>query len=244
MKIGELYWGWKIINHCLVCFNELTLQIGWSALFSKESTPPICAQCEVKFQLIKGETCQTCSRPLAQIVPQYIVMGQCLDCVKWEEDKKWAGTLEKNDSVVTYNDFAQEVIARFKYRGDYILANVIAYFLKKKLSTLVFEAIVPIPLSEPRLYERGFNQSEAIILASGYEPSKLLTRTHTEKQSKKSRSERIHLPKVFQIAGTTSAKNILLIDDIYTTGSTLRHAAKILKDAGVSSVSSLTFARG
>ena len=167
-----------------------------------------------------------------------------MDCVKWEENKDWAGTLERNDSIVTYNDFAQEVIARFKYRGDYIFAQIFAYFMKKKLVELSFDAIVPIPLSEPRLYERGFNQAEAIILASGYQPTRLLSRTHTEKQSKKSRSERIHLPQVFQMDGTLAAQNILLIDDIYTTGSTLRHAAKVLKDAGAISVSSLTFARG
>ena len=220
------------------------LQIGWSALFSKESTPPICSTCEGKFKQINGETCQLCSRPLAQIAPQYIERGRCLDCVKWEESKEWAGTLERNSSVVTYNDFAQEFIARYKYRGDYILAQVLAYLMKRKLSELTFDAMVPIPLSEPRLYERGFNQSEAIILASGYQPRRLLSRTHTEKQSKKSRSERIHLPQVFQAEVSISDQNILLIDDIYTTGSTLRHAAKILKDAGASSVSSLTFARG
>lgn len=232
------------MNHCLVCFNEMSLQIGWSTLFSQESTTPICAICEEKFMKITGTLCRTCSRTLSQIDPKYIVIDQCLDCVKWDKDKKWAGTLEENNSVVTYNDFAQEVIARYKYRGDYILANVFAYLMKKKLSTLTFDAIVPIPLSASRLYERGFNQSEAIIVASGYEPTKLLTRIHTEKQSKKSRSERIHLPQVFQVESTISAQHLLLVDDIYTTGSTLRHAAKLLKDAGAISVSSLTFARG
>ena len=188
--------------------------------------------------------CITCSRPLLRMDPQYIVNDQCLDCVRWEKDQEWAGTLEKNISVVTYNDFAQEVIARYKYRGDYILAHVFAYLMKKKICTLTFNVIVPVPLSASRLYERGFNQSEAIIVESGYEPTKLLTRTHTEKQSKKSRSERIHLPQVFQLETTVFSQHILLIDDIYTTGSTLRHAAKLLKDAGASSVSSLTFARG
>lgn len=143
-----------------------------------------------------------------------------------------------------YNEFAQEVIARYKYRGDYVLSFAFATFMKKKLSIIPFDSLVPIPLSAERLVDRGFNQSEALIHACGYQPSKLLTRIHTEKQSKKSRSERIHLPQVFQIEEPIPYQKILLIDDIYTTGSTLRHAAKRLKEAGADSVYSLTFARG
>ncbi|MEH7124273.1 ComF family protein [Bacillus sp. JJ1773] len=157
---------------------------------------------------------------------------------------QWAGTLEKNFSIVMYNDFAKEVMAQYKYRGDYVLAHVFASFMKKRLAAISFDKIVPIPLSAERLYERGFNQSEALIRAWGFESSDLFTRTHTEKQSKKSRSERIHLAQVFQIKEPIPNQNILLIDDIYTTGSTLRHAAKCLKEAGAHSVSSVTFARG
>lgn len=175
---------------------------------------------------------------------KFKVQDQCLDCVRWEKETEWAGVLEKNHSLFTYNDFAQEVIARYKFRGDYVLAYAFATFMKKKLQSIFFDALVPIPLSEERLYERGFNQSEALILVCGHEPAQLLKRTHTEKQSKKSRSERIHLLQVFQAQGDATEKEILLIDDIYTTGSTLRHAAKQLKEAGAKSVSSLTLARG
>ncbi|WP_260631227.1 ComF family protein [Bacillus sp. S/N-304-OC-R1] len=152
--------------------------------------------------------------------------------------------MEKNYSVVTYNDFAKEVMAQFKYRGDYVLAYVIAPLIKKKLTLIPFNSIVPIPLSNERQYERGFNQTEGIIRACRYTPADVLTRTHTEKQSKKSRSERIHLEQVFQIKNPVSNQKILLIDDIYTTGSTLRHAAKCLKAAGAQTVRSLTFIRG
>jgi len=233
-----------MIEHCLICFNKLKLEVGWTTIFSKEDPPPICKACEAKFTKIEGETCVKCDRPLAGIDPKFNVNDHCLDCVRWEEDKKWSEVLSKNYSAVTYNDFAQEVIARYKYRGDYILAHAIGYLLKKKLSLIEFDTIIPIPLSKTRQYERGFNQSEALIHACGYEARPLLTRSHSEKQSKKSRLERIHLPQVFQIESGISNQNTLLIDDIYTTGSTLRHAAKILKEAGVASVCSLTFARG
>lgn len=218
--------------------------IGWTTLFSKENIPYLCITCDDKFVKIKGETCRKCDRPLASLEAKYQRNHQCLDCIRWEEDKDWTGTLEKNFSIVVYNEFAQEVIARYKYRGDYVLSFAFAAMMKKKLNAIPFDVLVPIPLSDARLFERGFNQSEALITASGYQASKLLTRIHTEKQSKKSRSERIHLPQVFQIEELIPNQRVLLIDDIYTTGSTLRHAAKLLKKAGADSVSSLTFCRG
>ena len=233
-----------IIEHCLICHTEISSQLSWTTIFSKDNQAQICAVCQANFSKIDGETCRTCDRPLTNLDPKFKVQDQCLDCVRWEKETEWAGVLEKNHSLFTYNDFAQEVIARFKFRGDYVLAHAFAPLIKNKLQSLTFDAIVPIPLSEERLYDRGFNQSEALIRTCQLEPTILLTRTHTEKQSKKSRSERIHLPQVFQVQGEVTAKNILLIDVIYTTGSTLRHAAKQLKEAGAKTVSSLTLARG
>lgn len=232
------------INHCLICYTELIPQIGWTTLFSKAEPNLLCTECTTKFEKIEGETCRTCDRMLAKINPQFKVNNQCLDCVRWEQDPEWAGTLERNYSLFTYNDFAQEIIARYKYRGDYVLAHAFALLIKQKLHSISFDEIVPIPLSTERQYERGFNQSEALIQACSYKPKRLLTRTHSEKQSKKSRADRIHLPQVFQANTKIPAQKILLIDDIYTTGSTLRHAAKLLKTAGASSVCSLTLARG
>lgn len=108
-----------------------------------------------------------------------------------------------------------------------------------------FDYIVPIPLSPVRLYERGFNQSAALIHEAGFTMTELLRRTHSEKQSKKSRFDRIHLHQVFQPLNLNlENRKIILIDDIYTTGSTLYHAAKLLKAGGATSVCSFTLARG
>lgn len=229
---------------CLGCGAELRRSVSWNSLFAKEDKTFLCQECLSKLDFISGEECQLCSRPLQKT--SYKLDGLCLDCLRWEKDPKWAGILDRNTSALLYNEFCKELIALFKYRGDYILVNAFAVILKPKLDALSPDLIVPIPLSQERLYERGFNQSEALIISLGKEPIPLLTRKHTEKQSKKSRSDRIHLPQVFQMAKQTniSCKNILLIDDIYTTGSTLRHAAILLKEAGAKTVSSLTVARG
>lgn len=230
-------------EYCLYCHEEITSSTNWSSFFTSSSETYLCRTCESQLIEIKGETCDICNRPFEKIEPLYIINNRCLDCVRWEEDDNWKGYLLKNVSLYEYNDFLREIISQYKFRGDYILAKMFSQKIQQKLPPDVF--LVPVPLSTERQFERGFNQSEALIIEAGQTPKHFLERTHSEKQSKKSRHDRIHIPQVFQIkeGREISDKNILLIDDIYTTGSTLRHAAKILIQAGAKSVSSLTLAR-
>ncbi|MEH7887032.1 ComF family protein [Bacillus sp. JJ1609] len=232
-------------DHCLLCHEEIQPEVSWGSIFGKEETPKICGECSLKLVTIHGETCSICGRPFAVLELEYRLGSICLDCKRWEDDKKWIGSLDKNISLFSYDNFTKEVIARFKFRGDYVLAGVFSSGFRKALQAFQYDYIVSIPLSEERLYERGFNQAEAIIRTAGFEPIQLLTRIHTEKQSKKSRHERIHLEQVFKVETDLDlrGKTILLVDDIYTTGSTLRHAAKLLKENGAAKVFSLTLAR-
>jgi competence protein ComFC len=233
-------------NHCLVCHKEIDAEIGWQELFTRTEEKVICRECEESFEELKGALCKICGRQLERLDAQFIEDDNCYDCIRWEKDPKWEGILNRNISLYAYNDFLQELIARYKYRGDYILANVFKQKIKRNIEILKPDHIIPIPLSPERLYERGFNQAEALIITAGHASSHLLTRNHSEKQSKKSRRERIHQSEIFNIStpATFEAKNILLIDDIYTTGSTLRHAALPLKQAGAANIMSLTLARG
>lgn len=231
---------------CLVCGEEITPQMSWSTFFTKRVPKYLCSTCEDELIEIEGDTCVLCMRPFENLEPQFKIGDRCYDCVRWEKDPDWRGCLEKNESIYLYNSFLKEVISQYKFRGDYILAKAFSEKVCFKLKSMEYDLIVPIPLSKERQYERGFNQSEALIREAGYEQSDLLQRTHSEKQSKKSRNERIHLQQVFQLKEGVEAvdKRILLVDDIYTTGSTLRQAAKVLRDSGALAVASLTLARG
>jgi len=231
--------------YCLICHEIILNPIGWGSIFSEEKEQFLCKTCEMRFEIIEGETCQICGRMLRYLGENFRKGELCNDCIRWEEDDQWSGYLERNHSLFLYNDFLKEVLATYKFRGDYVLAKIFADYLKDCMRKIKTDLFVPIPLSEERLYERGFNQAEALIIESGFTPSRLLTRVHSEKQSKKSRMERIHILQVFQINPQVEIKgrDILLIDDIYTTGSTLRHAAKLLKDSGAERIQSLTLAR-
>lgn len=229
--------------YCVICLSEVNPVFNWTYFLSKEPPFYLCDGCKEKLAPIIGECCTICSRPLADLEAAFIHDGVCFDCFRWEQDSKWKGVLKQNYSLFLYNDFLKEVIARFKYRGDYMVAGAFSLYIPKKL--FQNKIVVPIPLSSIRLYERGFNQAEAILHCAGIPSIHCLTRMHSEKQSKKSRAARLETSSVFAVENNKQiiSQDVVLFDDIYTTGATLRNAAMALKEAGAKSVSSFTIAR-
>ncbi|WP_163099308.1 ComF family protein [Peribacillus alkalitolerans] len=225
------------MDKCYVCFEKIIVTITWDTFLFEEKKQVICDLCSNKLVKLSGPLCEKCHR--------HSELAICQDCSRWENTTEWKGVLEKNVSLFSYNDFLKDIIARFKYRGDYALAEIFAEDLREKINLISFNLVTTIPLSSERLYERGFNQAEAISLSAGIKPLNLLSRIHSEKQSKKTRSERLHMDEIFSFDSKVDikGKSILIIDDIYTTGATLRHAAKILKRGGATQVSSITIAR-
>lgn len=231
---------------CILCHNYFDEVDSWATLFSLVEPDPLCSTCSEKFEKIEGELCESCWRPFSGVADEYREGNHCYDCVRWEKDLLWQGILSKNRSIYLYNDFAKEVISLYKFRGDFVISSIFKTPLKKAFKTHFNSSnfVVPIPLSNERLYERGFNQAKALAALLDVQVHEVLARTHLEKQSKKSRTERILGENVFRVISDVLDKDILLVDDIYTTGSTLRHAGKVLLEAGAKSISSLTLMRG
>jgi competence protein ComFC len=231
-------------DFCLYCDNPFKEAVTWKGLFYREPQY-LCTVCQKGLQVLTGQKCSHCSRSLEKL-PEELKKGDtCLDCFRWEKDPKWQGILPQNTSLFEYNDFLKEYLARYKYRGDHRLVKAFGVQLAASLKKFQYDQIIPIPLSEERHYERGFNQSAALLEEAKAAPSQLLSRLHSEKQSKKSRRERLQQKQVFTLTEKDlSGQTILLFDDIYTTGTTLRQAAKLLKEAGAIQVSALTLARG
>src|SRR5699024_4625992 len=116
----------------------------------------------------------------------------------------------------------------WKYEGDYVIgesiktkftASFMSHFQKRDQG----HVIVPIPLSKSRLYVRGFNQALTLATFLKKAPEECLIRLHSEKQAKKSKYERMMSRNPFQLTKKVT-KPVILIDDLYTTGRTLRHA--------------------
>jgi competence protein ComFC len=136
----------------------------------------------------------------------------------------------------------------YKFRGNYHLRfsfseQLTAYFKTKKEYL-----IVPIPLSEQRLSERGFNQVKGLLDGSKISYTDCLRRTGEDRpQSKKNRQERLSGKQPFELCLTDGRllenKKILLVDDIYTTGRTLFFASEILLKYPIKKLETFSLAR-
>lgn len=145
---------------------------------------------------------------------------------------------------------------RYKYKNRRIwgrtFAEKMAETCQEQIRRWRINEIIPVPLHRSRLRKRGFNQSE--ILASELaELCGLPVRTDvlyrirmTEPQKKLGKEQRMrNLRGAFGVSREwIPCENVLLIDDIYTTGSTVERAAKVLKIAGAENVFFLTVSIG
>ncbi|MDV2582840.1 ComF family protein [Alkalibacillus haloalkaliphilus] len=220
---------------CYLCLTTIKEDTTWSNFLTPQHRT-ICDRCEDKLEQIPHPHCPKCMKPTTD--------QKCSDCLRWEQHFG-QDPLERNVSIYTYNEYMKDLIARFKYRGDYELVNA----WKKSVRTAFNEqfknqnlSIVPIPLGEDRYSIRKFNQAEAIATLLAEPIYHILTRQDGQKQSKKSRRERVFSNNPFQIT-KKPPKSILLVDDIYTTGTTIRQAASLLKEKGAEHVISLTLIR-
>jgi ComF family protein len=151
----------------------------------------------------------------------------------------------------------RDAIHRLKYNREMWLARVLAEiqregFADPRLAGIKFDALVPVPLHARRLRERQFNQ--AAILAEHLSKSskipirEVLRRTrYTGTQTRLTRkARRQNLRDAFSLRQDADVTNLdlLLVDDVLTTGSTLDACAAILLENGARSVRALTVARG
>lgn len=213
-----------------------------SLTFSTFFQPPkqrlMCQSCLEQLQPIVGEVCSICGTISR--------MKICSDCLQWKKKRPHLDTLDSNRSIFSYTNFVQEIFAQWKYRGDYALGQLFKPFVESYFSHEFLldkgTVVVPIPLSKERLYERAFNQAELIAKWITPKPTLLLTRQHHEKQSKKSKQERLSSKNPFILSKSIN-NPVLLVDDIYTTGTTLRQASTILKENGCPKVDAFTLVR-
>lgn len=145
-----------------------------------------------------------------------------------------------------------DAVARFKYQGRAELARPLARLMWPALSAIETSsatALVPVPLHPRRLAERGYNQAALLAqqLASQSRldcwPRLLRRRRETPRQVGKSRDERVqntqHAFEVRQVGPTS----VVLVDDVVTTGSTVRACAQALEQGGVAVVAVVALAR-
>jgi|SRR5699024_6097374 len=227
------------IMTCIYCFKKITKTLSWENVILGYRKKELCLECTHSFVKLITPKCDVCAAESK--------LNYCADCKEWSKKYNHQDVLIKNYSNYKYNDFAKQYITNWKYRGDFILIEGIRELIDPNLKNKLIElakthTIVPIPLSKTRLSERAFNQAALIASLIGEIDETLLSRIDNQKQSKKTKQERINTINNFKVNKKVSGK-ILLVDDIYTTGATIRQAASLLKENGASEVRSFTFIR-
>lgn len=218
---------------CLLC-NQLFVrkQSIRDILWCRSKVTAVCAACRESFQLISEQHCESCYKE-----------GEspcCRDCQAWKE----LGLAVSHRASYQYNTAMADYMSRYKFQGDYLLRKVFAERLKEDLSVYVGYTIVPIPLGPQRFKERGFNQVEGLLEAACIPYQCLLGKEDSQKQSSKSRKERLQASQVFYIQEKEVVpEKIVLVDDVYTTGMTLQLAKKMLMKNGAKQVKTFSLAR-
>ncbi|HWL11994.1 MAG TPA: ComF family protein [Ureibacillus sp.] len=148
-------------------------------------------------------------------------------------------------SLYKYNDCMKDYLHRYKFMHDVLLAKVFRQRIRQALSKRK-EIIVPIPMHPEKLKERTFSHVDELLNEANISYEHFLEKITTETQGGKSRQERINAPQIFTLRENQNPrdKNFIIIDDIYTTGTTVNQAKQILLEAGAQSVTAFTLIRG
>ena len=208
---------------------------------------PLCLNCVRGISFITSPLCLSCGIPFSAEQEKDHLCSQCLT-----ERKPYAVAR----SVARYDGTILNAIHMFKYHGKTgignVLGNIMADFVSGIWNMNAFDVIIPVPLHIKRLRERGFNQ--AVILARvlskrfkiAFDITSLRRVLSTPPQVGLGKKERsVNVKGAFSVTNQNpiSGKKILLIDDVYTTGSTLIECSRVLLDANAEAVAVLTMAR-
>lgn len=206
-----------------------------------------CRACNDKINFIKGGICTICGTTFPDSPAENHLCGECL------EKKPYFSYAR---AVFSYENIILNAIHRFKYKRNMSIGEIMSFLMADfsfpDIEFTDYSLIIPVPLHIKRLRERGFNQSLILANAMGEKRqipvnfSLLKRRKFTTTQASSNRKERKqNIKGAFEVSDENKIKgrNIILIDDVYTTGATVNECAKTLIKAGAKKISALTLAR-
>ncbi|MEG0472389.1 MAG: ComF family protein [Solibacillus sp.] len=194
--------------------------------------------------------CLLCERPLQwtfgwkELFKKELPKMICQRC----EEKFQRIDEQKENGVISlfhYNEAMKDFLHRYKFLHDVLLAHVFNQVLQQHLKNEK-SVIVPIPMHSESLKKRTFAHVDELLKAANIPFEHHLVKVSAEQQSLKSRQERLQTPQLFEVIKDSKIRNenILLIDDIYTTGTTIQHAKRVLEEAGAMNVRAFTLIHG
>jgi len=224
---------------CLICHGLLN---------TRDAARIVCPLCRQRWRAVRPPWCERCGQP----EPHF---GPCRLCVAWP------AALRAVRSAVWLDAYARPAVHALKYGGLPRIADDLATAMRKRQSPADGASVlIPIPLATKRLRTRGYNQSEVLARALARQwripvlPDLLVRTRETPTQTALTPGTRLaNVAGAFEVrnvkcgmrnfAFRLSTFELILVDDVFTTGATLAEAARALEQAGATRVEGVTFAR-
>lgn len=219
---------------CPVCEKVLPYKAGL-----------ICPECNRKLPYIMGSTCMKCGKPVDSPEVEY-----CFDCDRTKH------LYDQGAAVFSYSAEIRDSIYRFKYSNKREYAKFygeeMARCCERILARWRPDVIVPVPLHAAKLVARGYNQSEILARELG-KRIHVPVDSHILERAKKTRPQKElndherkkNVENAFKIQkNIVKLKKVIIVDDIYTTGSTVDACAFVLKQHGAERVYSISLSIG
>lgn len=236
-EIFEAAQGLLYPPHCAVCSRPLAPRTG-----------VLCRECRRTCPRLSGARCTVCSQPYGGALTSVF---RCMNCGDRELAFEFATAAYRSRGAV------RELIHQFKYQHRFHLRHQLARMLCRsfrdpRVDQLGLDGLVPVPLHPVRLREREFNQSAVLAELAGprlgLPVMDVLRRTrYTRTQTSFHREERFdNLAGAFAVepGAALDGRNLAVVDDVLTTGSTADACASALLGAGAAVVVVITVARG
>ena len=204
----------------------------------------ICTECENRVAYVKAPYCMKCGKELDSDEKEY-----CHDCMRH------AHVYDKGRALFEYRSMAGSLY-KFKYSGRQEYAQYygerVASVLGEEISSWNPDAVIPVPIHSSRRRVRGYNQAEVLARAVGtrldipvYADWIVRCRKTAPQKELGPQGRQNNVKKAFKIIrNDVKLSTIVIIDDIYTTGSTIDAVAECARDAGVRKVYFVSLAIG
>ncbi len=206
-------------------------------LLKLEKEIGFCTKCRSKIELVGSDYCLKCGQPIARHNTEL-----CDSCQKKKHN------FEQVRAIYKYEGDMKQAIYRFKYGNKRCYARVFAKHAVKYYGEWIrhnnIEAIVPVPMYKPKERRRGYNQAtvfaKELSAITGIPVMEDIIRRNTDTVAMKQLigiKRTKNLLNVFTLTlKDVQFRKVLIVDDIYTTGTTIDEVAKVLKQGGVTDV--------
>lgn len=204
----------------------------------------LCGDCLKKIDLSGVCCCPVCHKETARGV-------SCSNCISNSYlDAHIASTVYKERELI--GKLIQGLKYQYVEELREVFSSILSMFFDKYKNVFEVDLVTAVPLHKKRLAERGFNQAEVlggIVADLLNKPKENILKRHrqTKQQAKLLRQERLkNVGEAFGLIDgvEVEGKRILVVDDVFTTGSTVQECAKVLKEAGCEKVIGFSVARG